>query len=62
MGENVYAKFHHHYWILALTVMRNPMAIQRGKCFEKQEGRKELGKLENEAICEENKNISLHDS
>lgn len=40
------------------------MAIQRGQCFEKQEGSKELGKLENEAICEKNKNknLSLHDS
>lgn len=56
---SVCAKFHHYYWIFALMMMRNLMAIQRGKSSEKQEGGKQLGKLENELMCDKKKNKPL---
>lgn len=53
----VCAKIHHHHCILALMMRRNLMAIQRQKS-ENQDSSKQLGKLENEAMCEKKNQLS----
>lgn len=55
--RNLYAKFHQHYWILELLVVRNLMTMQKWKSSEKQEDDKQLGKLEDEVFCGGKENL-----